>query len=182
MKIKHHNKLSGKPFLMIITLNIILLFAFSEKENIFSRNIEKNSIQADSDPLQQEKNARPGLTDEIVNIDGIRKHLQSNIRYPADEAHAGHTGTVELYASVTREGWIEEVLERPPSANYIEIKDTIVMSIRGMFEPKSESSKHARLIKEGHRSLMSLPRLDIPEIQGGVIKVIFRWQLLWDDL
>jgi len=177
MKSNHHNRLSGILLFFIIPISVILLLSFSRKENFISRKIDNVSSLICSCPMQQEKNVVPGLTDDIVNIDGIIRYLQYYIRYPAVSLEAGHIGTVELYARVTRDGRVKEVLERPPSGNYIEIKDTIVMKILGWPNPTTESSNHARLIREGHRSLMALPRFDIPEIQEGAIKVIFRWEL-----
>lgn len=177
MKSNHHNRLSGILLFMIIPISVILLLSFSKKENFISRKIYIVSSQICSCPMQQEKSIVPGLTDEIVNIDGIRRYLQYYIRYPAVSLEAGHIGTVELYARVTRDGRVKEVLERPPSGTCIEIKDTIVMKIIGWSKSTVESSNHTRLIREGHRSLMALPRLDIPEIQEAVIKVIFRWEL-----
>ena len=115
-------------------------------------------------------------SNDLITIEEVGKYLQYYRRYPTDELMAGHTGTVELYARVNRNGWVEEVFEQPPSGNYIEIKDTVVMKLGG---PKSpiESSKHEGLISAGYRSLLTLPRLDIPELQGKAIKVTFKWGL-----
>jgi beta-lactamase regulating signal transducer with metallopeptidase domain len=115
-------------------------------------------------------------SNELVAIEEIGKYLQYFRRYPFEELMAGHTGTVVLYAKINREGWVEEVLERPPSGNYIEIKDTVVMKLGGP-KPPIESSRHEGLISAGYRSLQALPRLDIPEIQGRAVKVTFRWDL-----
>lgn len=115
-------------------------------------------------------------SDDLITIEEVGKYLNYYRRYPADEAMAGHTGTVELYAMINNDGWVEAVSEQPPSGNYFEIKDTISMKL-GVSTPSIESSQHPGLIAAGHRSLLTLPRLNIPELQGKAIKVTFKWGL-----
>jgi beta-lactamase regulating signal transducer with metallopeptidase domain len=115
-------------------------------------------------------------SNDLITIEEVGKYLQYYRRYPFDELMAGHTGTVELYARVNRDGWVEEVFEQPPSNQYIEIKDTVVMRLGGP-KPPIESPRHEGLISAGHRALLTLPRLDIPELQGKAIKVTFKWGL-----
>ena len=116
----------------------------------------------------------PRHSRELANFDEIRKYLQYYMRYPVPAADAGKQGSVVIYGRINHEGWVEEASERTLSANYIVIEEPVVF---GGTDGRRAYTSEPGLVREGKNLLLSLPRLDIPELQGKVIKVTFSWDL-----
>ena len=118
----------------------------------------------------------PRQANELSNLDEVQKYLQHYIQYPEADAKAGNMGKVELYLRISRYGWPAEVYEHAPSGSYVEIKDPVLISHRG---PNGiiESSEHGGLIREGKLVLMSMPRLDMTELHGQIVKCNFNFML-----
>lgn len=118
----------------------------------------------------------PRQANELANLDEVQKYLQHYIQYPEADAKAGHMGKVELYLRISRYGWPAEVYEHAPAGSYVEIKDPVLISHRGP-NGITESSKHGGLIREGKLVLMSMPRLDMTELHGQIVKCNFNFML-----
>jgi hypothetical protein len=118
----------------------------------------------------------PRHDNELANLDEVYKYLQHYIKYPEADAKAGNIGKVELYLRISRYGWPAEVYEQAPKSSYIEIKDPVSISYRKQNDV-TESSEHGGLIHEGKMLLMSMPRLDITELHGQILKLNFNFML-----
>ena len=116
----------------------------------------------------------PRHSHELANFDEVRRYLQYYMRYPVPVADAGKQGSVVIYGRINHEGWVEDASEQILSANYIDIGEPVVF---GGTDGRRAYTSEPGLVREGKNLLLSLPRLDIPEIQGEAIKVTFRWGL-----
>jgi hypothetical protein len=116
-------------------------------------------------------------SDDISTLQGVRRFVTENISYPASAVEAGHAGTVELYARVNSDGRINEVLKLQPVTNYVNIEEIVVRSDAAGAVQINEASRHEDLVCEGRRAILTLPRLNMPELHGGVLKFTIRFVL-----
>ncbi len=117
----------------------------------------------------------PRHSNELVNLDEVKKYLQYYMRYPVSEAEAGKQGSVVIYAKINNEGWVEDASEQKFSANYIDLGEPVIF---GGIDNRSAYTSEPGLVREGKNLLLSLPRLDIPELQGKAIKATLLFGLL----
>ncbi|MGF1586944.1 MAG: M56 family metallopeptidase [Bacteroidales bacterium] len=115
----------------------------------------------------------PRHSRELVNLDEIRKYLQFYLRYPMSAA--GNLGSVEIYARINNEGWVENASERKLSTNYIDLGEPAVFAGFAGTEDRRAVTSEPALVREGKSLLMSLPRIDMPELQGKTIKATLTW-------
>ncbi len=116
-------------------------------------------------------------SDDISTLQSARRFVIENISYPTSAVEAGHAGTVELYARVNSDGRINEVLKLQPVSNYVIIEEIEVRADASGDIQINEASRHDDLICEGRRVILALPRLNMPELHGGVLKFTFKFVL-----
>lgn len=117
------------------------------------------------------------LQDDLCSINAIRRYLSANIIYPQAAAEAGHAGTIELYARLNNRGRIGDIVELQPGGDYIDIREIVIVADAPSGTEISESTRHESLVAESRRALTSLPRCDMQEIFGEVLKFTFKFVL-----
>jgi beta-lactamase regulating signal transducer with metallopeptidase domain len=116
----------------------------------------------------------PRHSRELANLDEIRKYLQYYLGYPMSAA--GNLGSVEIYARINNEGWVENASERKLSTNYIDLGEPAVFGgFEGARTRRRTFTSEPELVQEGKNLLMSLPRIDMPELHGKTIKATLSW-------
>lgn len=115
--------------------------------------------------------------DDLCSINAIRRFLAQNITYPKAAAEEGQAGTVELYARISNNGRVNEILELQPVRDYIELDEIVVVTYAPEGIRICQSARHTALIEESRRAVMSMPRCDIQEIFGQTLKFTFRFVL-----
>jgi hypothetical protein len=115
----------------------------------------------------------PRHSRELVNLDEIRKYLQYYLTYPMSAD--GNLGSVEIYARINNEGWVENASEHKLSANYIDLGEPAVFAGFAGPDVRRAITSEPELVRAGKNLLMSLPRIDMPELQGKTIKATLSW-------
>ncbi len=115
--------------------------------------------------------------DDLCSINAIRRFLAQNITYPVTATEEGQAGTVELYARISNNGRINEILELQPVLDYIELDEIVIVAYAPEGIRICQSARHTALIEESRRVVMSMPRCDIQEIFGQTLKFTFRFVL-----
>jgi hypothetical protein len=87
-------------------------------------------------------------------------------------ADGGNQGSVEIYGRINNEGWVEDASER----NF----QLIILIWESQLYSAGTDGRRAftsepGLVREGKNLLMSLPRLDMPELHGKTIKATLSW-------
>ncbi len=117
---------------------------------------------------------------KINSLQELSRFLSINMRYPQESRSAGEVGTVVLFARVNADGNIQEINDSPPIG---EIKDLKPLSIYGYQNQetasiaKNVSNDHERLIEECKRTIKIIPKIDISEVKGQVMKFEFHFDL-----
>jgi hypothetical protein len=127
--------------------------------------------------LMKPANIGQERVDDLCNINAIRRHLASRIRYPADALSGSKYGTVELYVSFSSDGRVNEIQTLTPVRDYIEIQAIDIIESVPAGREIIESSRHESLLDESKRVVMSLPRCDIQDIFGKTLKFTFNFIL-----
>jgi hypothetical protein len=86
-------------------------------------------------------------------------------------------GRVELYAQVSQNGAIKEVLELQPEEGFVDIEEIVIVGYTDVEAEYTESSSHKSLIAEGRRLIESFPILEIPELYGQTMKFKFKFEI-----
>ncbi len=114
---------------------------------------------------------------DLCSINAIRRYIARNIIYPESAIVAGHAGTIELYARISNEGNVNEVLELQPHSDYVVVDDIIIVENAPEGVKITNSTRHSGLIAESRRVVMSLPKCDIQEIFGQTLKFTLKFVL-----
>ncbi|WP_162342921.1 M56 family metallopeptidase [Cyclobacterium salsum] len=173
MNAKNKNRFVSLSRLAILPVFALLLLSLSGKKTVAisdsGSGIEQSSQQVQEDP-----------SDSINSIEGINKYLSKNLKYPNDARSAGLIGTVRLYARVSADGIIQQVLEVKPDEEYIEYDEVVIIGYMGERSENLEkinSYRHKTLLTEGKRVIESLPKLEITDFQGKLVQFNFRFDL-----
>ncbi len=169
-------RLSATSFAM--SLSFILLTSIFPANGIFAqqlRSADDNSVP--SPVITETFQAEKQKADDLCSVNAIRRYLARNIRYPEAAAEAGHAGTIELYARINNEGRVNEVLELQPVRDYIDVDEIVIVGYAPDDIETTISTRHAELIAESRRVVISLPRCDIQEIFGQTLKFTFKFVL-----
>lgn len=174
-----HNKnslrLNANAASLFISLLLIAFIAWSNeviaqemeiKERVSAPGLEMTG----SDRVNQ-------APDDLCSINAVKRHISSHINYPESAVEAGYAGKIELYARINNQGGINEVLELQPVSDYIELEEIIIVEHAPPGQEIYKSSRHEKLLSEGHRVISLLPKLDIPEIYGHTLKFTFKFVL-----
>jgi beta-lactamase regulating signal transducer with metallopeptidase domain len=170
MKRENITRFSGIARFAVIPVFAILLLSLSVKETIIIQD-HTRAIPGDSQPetFAIVENS-PG---ELESVNDLRRYIAAHIRYPKDAAESGQTGTVELFARVSGNGMIDEVMEIQPEEDYVNIDEIVIVGYKPENVEAAESSTHEVLISESRRVIDSFPKLEIPELYGKTIKLQF---------
>ncbi|MFO7824007.1 MAG: M56 family metallopeptidase [Cyclobacterium sp.] len=173
MNSPNKNRFAGLSRLAILPVFALLLVSLSGKETV---------VMSDSgsgmEPSSQQVQENP--SDPIDSIEGINKHLSKNLKYPADARSAGLIGTVRLYARVSADGMIQEVLDVKPDEEYVAYDEVVIIGYMGEHSEnlkKTKSYRHQILLAEGKRVVESLPKLEISDLQGKLVQFNFKFDL-----
>ncbi len=176
MNSKNKNQFAGLARLAIIPVFTLLLVSLSGKTTVL-----QNDNHLDLEQLTQETSGlRVNLSDPINSREGINKHFQKNLKYPSEARLAGLIGTARLYARVNPDGSIHEVLDVKPDEEFVEFDEVVIIGYsqeNAENIKKTKSYRHENLLKEGKRVIESLPKLEIPELQGKLIQFNFKFDL-----
>ena len=172
MNAKNKTKFAGLAKLAIIPVIALLLVSLSGKKTI---------IVSESDELI------PSLTksgetqnDPIKSQEDINRHFQKNLKYPLEARSGNLIGTVRIYARVNPDGSIQEVLDKKPKEKFLEFDEIVIIAYlneEGKKRRITKSYRHQPLLAEGRRVVESLPKLEIPELQGKLIQFNFKYDL-----
>jgi len=175
------NSKNKTQFATLSKLALIPVFALLIACLSTQKPVQISESDSSGEQLSELSAGLQGNSSEPVNsIEAINKHLQKNLKYPAEARFAGLIGTVRLYARVNPDGVIQEVLDRKPDEEYIEYDEVVII---GYMDEESEnlrktkSYRHEILLAEGKRTIESLPTLEIPEFQGQMIQFNFKYDL-----
>jgi beta-lactamase regulating signal transducer with metallopeptidase domain len=173
MNSKSKTQFAGLARLAIIPVIALLLVSLSVKKKI---------IVNESDEVGQTiNNIEEKQTDPINSREKISKHLQKNLKYPLEARSAHQIGTVRIYAKVNPDGSIQEVLDVKPKEEFLEFDEIVIIAYlneEGKKHRKTKSYRHQSLLAEGRRVVESLPKLEIPELQGKLIQFNFKYNLI----
>lgn len=171
MNSKNKNQFSVLTRLAIIPVIALLLVSLSGKKAI----IVNESDAAVLNEMGEKQ------TDPINSREKISKHLQKNITYPFEARSAHPIGTVRIYARVNPDGSIQEVFDVKPKEEFLEFDEIVIIAYlneEGKKHRKTKSYRHQPLLAEGRRVVESLPKLEIPELQGKLIQFNFKYNLV----
>lgn len=171
MNSKNKTQFAGLARLAIIPVITLLLVSLSGKKAI----IVNESDAAVLNEMGEKQ------TDPINSREKISKHLQKNITYPFEARSAHHIGTVRIYARVNPDGSIQEVFDVKPKEEFLEFDEIVIIAYlneEGKKHRKTKSYRHQPLLAEGRRVVESLPKLEIPELQGKLIQFNFKYNLV----
>ncbi len=178
MKSIRKSRFSSFAGIIAIPVFVILFLALSGNKEVYGQS-----------PLNTSPAMNPGVTnaitgtgeerqkDDLCTFNSIRRCISERISYPQEAVKSGYTGTVELFARVNNDGSIGEVLQAQPSISFRYLDEIVIVGNLAAGVNISESSRHESLISESRRVIMSLPRLDIPEVHGGILKFTFKFVL-----
>ncbi|WP_162417740.1 M56 family metallopeptidase [Cyclobacterium roseum] len=177
MNAKNKNRFVSLSRLAILPVFVLLLVSLSGKETVAisdsGSGMEKLSQQVQENP-----------SDSINSIEGINKYLSKNLKYPNDARSAGLIGSVKLYARVSPDGVIQEVLDVKPDEEYVAYDEVVIIGYMGERSEnlkKTKSYRHQTLLAEGKRVVESLPKLEITDFQGKLVQFTFRFDLRSPD-
>ena len=176
MKRENITRFSGIARFAVIPVFAILLLSLSGKETIIIQDQTK-AEHGGSSQVMQSVAVVENSADELGSINGMRQYIAIHIRYPRDAAESGQTGTVELFARVSGNGIIDEVMEIQPEEDYLNIDEIVIVGYKPENVEAAEYSTHESLIAEGRRVIRSLPKLEIPELHDKIMKLKFRFVL-----
>lgn len=174
MNARNQNQFAGIARLAVLPVVALLLVSLSGKETII---VNDSGLGADK-IIQTSKAKQETQNDPIKSEEDMMKHLQRNLIYPLAARSAGEIGSIVLYAQVNPDGTIKEVLEVQPKEQFVEFEEIVIIGYtveESEKIKKTKSARHESLLEEGNRVINSLPKLDIPELQGGVIKFVFKF-------
>jgi len=177
MKSENIAGFSGIARFAVIPVFAILLLSLSGKETMIIQdhtNAEHGLSYPDTMQSVAIVENSPG---ELESVNNLRRYIAEHIRYPQDAAESGHTANVELFARVSGNGMIAEVMEIQPEEDYVNIDEIVIVGYKPENVEAAESSTHKSLIAEGRRVINSFPKLEIPELFGKTIKLQFRFTL-----
>ncbi|WP_114749772.1 M56 family metallopeptidase [Pleomorphovibrio marinus] len=176
MNSKSKGQFAGLARLAIIPVFSLLLVSLSGKKTVLINNGDADLEQSNS----QSSGLQENTPDPIKSHEGINKHLQKNLKYPAEARSAGLIGTARLYARVNPDGSIGEVLDGEPDEEFVEYDEIVIIGYTSEDTEKikkTKSYRHEVLLIESKRVIESLPKLEIPELQGKLIQFTFKYDL-----
>ncbi len=173
MNTQNRNRFAGLSRLAILPVFALLLLSLSGKKTVAISDSGSGMEQ-----LSQQGQENP--SDPINSIEGINKYLSKNLKYPHDARSAGLIGSVKLYARVSADGVIQEVLDVKPDEEYVAYDEVVIIGYMGERSEnlkKTKSYRHQTLLAEGKRVVESLPKLEIARFQGKLVQFIFKFDL-----
>ena len=177
MNSKSKIRFAGLARLAIIPVFALLLVSLSGKKTVLISDSESNIKQF----TQLYSGLQENPSDSINSIEAINRHFQKNLKYPIEARTAGLIGTARIYARVNPDGRIQEVLDIKPDEEFMEFSEVVIVAYIDE-DPKkikkTKSYRHESLLSEGRRAVESLPKLEIPELQGKLIQFNFKFDLL----
>ena len=175
---KRNKILAGKAVFFLIPVLCLYILVLQGTKEIFAQDAKGLATIADTE-LHTTGNLPDDARkpDDLSTIPSVHRFAAANISYPESAVKAGQKGKVILYARVNQQGRINEILELEPGSDYVALDEIVVIRDAPSDISITKLSRQEELICEGRRVIMALPRLDIPEIYGGVLKFSFRFEL-----
>lgn len=177
MKRENITRFSGIARYAVIPVFTILLLSLSGNDMIIIQDHTKAEYDSSSPETMQSVAIVENSADELESIKEMRIYIAKNVIYPRDAAESGQTGIIELFARISNDGKITEVVERQPEEDYIDIDEIVIVGYKAENVEATESSKNEILILEGRRVINSFPKLKIPELYGKIMKLKFKFLL-----
>jgi beta-lactamase regulating signal transducer with metallopeptidase domain len=180
MNTKSKHKYTGLLRWAVIPVFTLLLVSLSGKKVVtISDKVEATeSLGPPSPTLPQD------ASDPITATRSILRYFSENLKYPVEARKAGLIGTVRIYARVSDEGNITEVLDVRPKEAFVTFDEVVVIGYLGDdFKELTtrKSYRHQSLLAEGTRVVSSLPKLEIDSLQGKLVQFNFRFGLRSPD-
>lgn len=180
MNTENKHKFNGLLRWAVVPVVTLLLVSLSEKKVVtFSDRV---AATEPSGPLSLTLPHAP--SDSIKSIRSVYKYFSENLKYPSQAREAGLIGTARIYARVSEEGGILEVLDVRPKERFVTFDEVVVIGYPGdgleEFK-KTKSYRHQSLLEEGTRVVSSLPKLEISSLQGKLVQFTFKFDLRSPD-
>lgn len=157
--------------------SFLLIAVISGSHEVIAQKIGKSSNLSVPGLEMRGSDSGNNASDDLCSINSVQRYLCRHISYPESAVENGHAGTVELYVRINNQGGVNEVLELQPVSDYFEVDEVVIIEHIPEKQEILKSSRHESLISEGHRVIMSLPRLDIPEVYEHTLKFTFKFIL-----
>jgi len=173
MKSNNFNRFAGIAKLALIPVLGLLLLSLSEKQAVVvkDKSNRQGVIQLAAHNVNYESQ------DTLRSQDEILRYISNNIKYPLEARKLGHIGVVVLYATVGRDGTIEEILEGHPGKQFVDIEDVTIVGYQNDEPTKISYGSQEKLTAEGQRVIESFPPLEIPDLYGQTLKFKFKFLL-----
>ncbi|HSI77498.1 MAG TPA: M56 family metallopeptidase [Lunatimonas sp.] len=173
---KNKNQFTALSRLALIPVFALLIACLSkQKPAQLSDSVSNGEHLTQMSTGLQENPSKP-----VNSIEEINKHFQKNLKYPTEARSAGLIGTVRIYARVNADGVIQDVMDVKPDEKYVEYDEVVIIGYVNSDSQKikkTKSYRHELLLVEGNRVVESLPKLEIPELQGKLIQFNFKYDL-----
>jgi hypothetical protein len=169
MKSNTTRKYNRMGRLIIIPVLGLLLVSLSERERVVvpqgpgSDKIQEQSFSTVTSLLQDELNSKEELM----------KYLSKTLTYPTEARKSGHIGSVDLFAVISETGEVEEVLDRKPDNPITEMEEIVIIGYQNDEITPVNFGSPEILAQECQRVVHSFPKLNIPDLQGQVLKFKF---------
>lgn len=179
MNSKNRNQFAGIARFAIIPVVALLLVSLSGRETI----ILNDSGMGPDTIIQKVNGEQAAQNDPIKSEEDIYRFFSKSLKYPAEARKAGQIGSVGLFAIVNPDGTINEVSEVQPEGHFVEFDEVVIVGYTSgeSEKPKlNKSAKHEILIQEGKRVISTFPKLEIPALQGKVVKFTFEFKIRYE--
>jgi len=105
----------------------------------------------------------------------LRKAIAAKIKFPIDAADLNSELSLSLYATISESGKITKITEQiAENEQYITVGEVVLEAQRVKSDVQKSENEYKELLgKEAKRVLEDLPRMEIPEWKGKVVKFQF---------
>jgi TonB-dependent SusC/RagA subfamily outer membrane receptor len=120
----------------------------------------------------QEKNG------QTVNSSGkLRQHIARGIKYPVAAQEAGQEGSISLFMQLDQDGTIVRISDTEPDTPFETMDEVVIVSYRSATAGQPNNDSLKLLIEESKRVMRTIPKIDIPELNGKWVKLQFNFAL-----
>ncbi|HLT07081.1 MAG TPA: M56 family metallopeptidase [Cyclobacteriaceae bacterium] len=153
--------------LALLPLISLLLLSLAQKKTEVFETGEKDGFEAklSIEPSQ----------DVLNTVEELNQYLSRSIKYPLEAREAGHIGIISIYASLSESGMIKEVLDKKPEGQIVEHQEIVIIGYQNTDTTPITYGGKDVLLDEGRRVINSLPKLNISEFKGEVVKFKFKF-------
>lgn len=173
MKSNTARKYNRMGRLILIPVLGLLLVSLSERERV----VVPQGPGSDKIQEQSSSTITSLLQDELNSKEELMKYLSKTLTYPMEARKSGHIGSVTLFAVVSATGEVGEVLDQKPDSPIKEIEEVVIIGYQNDEVTPVNFGNREFLAQECQRVIHSFPKLNIPDLQGQVLKFKFKFLL-----